>query len=186
MKAMPPASMTALLSRRSFLKVGLAGSVLLFAGRWLTVIEAAETSTSNLSLRYLSSADVAVLRHIIPIMLEGALPNDEVSLREAIDEIISGVDTTIDYQPPSVRKEISDLFGILTSGTTRALVAGIWKTWDKTTPDDVRAFLTSWRNSRFDLLRSAYLGLNNLIMGSWYANPRSWSRIGYGGPPKIA
>jgi hypothetical protein len=174
-------------TRRTLLKVGIAGSALLFAGRWLaSPSEAAETSsTPAAALTYLTAADVVVLGRIVPVMLHGALPQDDAQQRVAIGEIISGVDTTIGFQPPAVRQEIKDLFGLLTTGATRVVVAGIWKSWDKASTEDVWGFLDKWRNSRFDLLRSAYLGLNNLIVGSWYGNPKSWSPIGYGGAPKI-
>ena len=119
-------------------------------------------------------------------MLKGALPPDHGERNAAIGEIIRGVDFTIGCQPAHIRDEIRDLFGILTGTVTRALIAGIWRSWENASEKDVREFLTSWRNSRIDALRSAYIGLNNLIVGSWYGNPKSWKRIGYPGPPQIA
>jgi hypothetical protein len=172
--------------RRVFLKVGIAGSALLCAGRWLTPAPAAEVAAASTPLKNLTAEDAVVLKRIIPVMLYGALPLEEAALKTAIDEVAYGVDLTIGYQPPGVRQEIRDLFNLLNNAATRALVAGVWKPWDKATADDVREFLSGWRDSRFDLLRSAYIGLNNLIVGSWYGNPRSWSRIGYSGPPKVA
>ncbi len=162
--------------RRAFLKVGIAGFALLYAGRWLAPARAAEGATPSFPFKNLMQEDTVVLSRVVPVMLHGALPLDGAQY---------GVDLTIGYQPPSVRTEIRDLFNLLNNAATRALVAGIWKPWSKATNQDIQEFLASWRDSRFDLLRSAYIGLNNLIVGSWYGNPRSWSRIGYGGAPKI-
>lgn len=36
---------------------------------------------------------------------------------------------------------------------------------------------------RFDLLKSGYAALHDLILGTWYAQPESWAAIGYPGPP---
>ncbi|MFL6649477.1 MAG: twin-arginine translocation pathway signal protein, partial [Sulfurifustaceae bacterium] len=133
-----------------------------------------------------TDADVVILGRIAPVVLAGALPRDAAQLNSAIAEIIAGIDMTIGYEPPAVRKEIRDLFNLLGSGVTRSLVAGMWQPWENASNESIQKFLTSWRNSRFDLLRSAYIGLTGLIIGSWYGNPRSWERIGYPGPPRIA
>lgn len=173
--------------RRTFLKAGIAGSALLLAGRWLPAANAgAESAAEDFPFAYLTPADVVVLGRIVPVMLEGALPEDAAQRATAIDEITSGIDAVIGHQPLPVRREISDLFGLLTKGVTRALVAGVWTSWEKASDEDVREFLTGWRDSRFNLLHSAYRGLHDLVVGSWYGNPRSWARIGYGGPPEIA
>lgn len=172
--------------RRIFLKVGVGGAALLLLGRWLPAAPAADAVDAGTRFIYLTTADAAALARIIPVMLEGALPEDRGQQNAAIGEIVRGIDIVIGYQPHNARAEIRDLFGLLTKGVTRALVAGVWRSWENATDKDVRAFLASWRNSRLGLLRSAYIGLNNLIVGSWYGNPKSWERIGYPGPPKIA
>ncbi|MFL6624349.1 MAG: hypothetical protein ACJ8NR_17295 [Sulfurifustis sp.] len=171
--------------RRRMLETGLAGSALLIAGRWLAPAAVADTASAS-KHAYLTGADVVILARIAPVVLAGALPSDAAQLKSAVAEIIDGIDMTIGFEPPAVRKEIRDLFDLLGSGVTRSLVAGIWQPWEKASSEDIQKFLTSWRNSRFDLLRSAYIGLTGLIIGSWYGNPRSWERIGYPGPPRIA
>lgn len=170
--------------RRRILKTGVAGAALLIAGRWLAPAAAATPSVS--ARAYLTGSDVAMLERVVPVVLAGAMPADANQLQSAMSEIIDGIDMTIGYEPLAVRKEIRDLFDLLGSSVTRALVAGVWQSWDKASSEDVQKFLTNWRNSRFDLLRSAYIGLTGLITGSWYGNPRSWERIGYPGPPRIA
>jgi len=126
-----------------------------------------------------------MLIRVVPVMLEGALPADRGQFNAAIGEILRGIDTTIGHQALSVRGEIRDLFGVLTKSLTRSLIAGIWTSWEEATDEDIREFLSSWRNSRLDTLRTGYIGLNNLIVGSWYGNPKAWARIGYDGPPAI-
>ena len=174
--------------RRRFLQAGIAGSALLFALRW----HRAGASTGNApdgskaGLARLSAQEASALRRIIPVMLAGALPDDAAAREKALGEVLQGIDHTLEFEPPAVRDEIHELFGLLTLGATRALVAGIWSSWDRAGEAEIQEFLAGWRNSRFALLRSAYVGLNNLITAAWYANPASWPRIGYPGPPRLS
>ena len=182
---LPPGEFGA--ERRTFLKAGVAGSALLLLGRWLPPAHAADSSDEQKStFAYLTAADAAMLARLVPVMLEGALPKDRGQFNAAVAETLRGIDATIAAQSLGVRGEILDLFGVLTKSITRSLVAGIWTSWDKASDQDIRDFLSGWRNSRLDMLRTGYIGLNNLIVGSWYGNPKSWARIGYDGPPKIA
>jgi hypothetical protein len=182
---LPPGEFGA--KRRTFLKAGVAGSALLLLGRWLPPARAAASSSEKEStFAYLTAADAAMLVRVVPIMLDGALPKERGQFNAAVGDTLRGIDVTIGHQALSVRGEIRDLFGVLTKTITRALIAGIWTSWDKATDQDIRDFLASWRNSRLDTLRTGYIGLNNLIVGSWYGNPKSWARIGYDGPPTIA
>jgi hypothetical protein len=172
--------------RRRFLKTGVAGAALLVATRWATPASTADAANAGSRFNFLTADDAGLLRRIAPVMLEGALPPEDGARKSALDDVLAGVDVTVSYQPPTVRQEIRDLFNLLENSATRAVVAGVWTSWDRATDQTIREFLASWHDSRFDLLRTAYIGLNNLIVGSWYANPKSWARIGYGGPPKIA
>ena len=77
------------------------------------------------------------------------------------------------------------MFDLLTFPLTRMLAAGLWSPWEEATPASLNAFLDSWRHSRFDLLKSGYAALHDLILGTWYAQPESWAAIGYPGPPLL-
>ena len=52
-------------------------------------------------------------------------------------------------------------------------------------PPQLRDGPTRWRDSRFELLRSAYAALHQLVFAAWYANPRAWFATGYAGPPSL-
>jgi hypothetical protein len=171
--------------RRRLLQAGIAGTALLFALRWRLAVPATNEA-SNPSFARLHADEATALRFIIPVMLAGALPPDSAAREAAIAEILQGIDATMEHEPPAVRDEIHELFGLLTLGPTRVLVAGIWSSWDRASEAEIHEFLAGWQKSRFALLRSAYVGLNNLITAAWYANPASWPRIGYPGPPRLS
>jgi hypothetical protein len=48
--------------------------------------------------------------------------------------------------------------------------------------DEQDASLRSWATSRFELRRTAFLGLRNLCFLGWYSQPEVWKLIGYLGP----
>lgn len=169
--------------RRRLLKAGLAGAVLLYAGRWLGPGLAAHDGPHYL---FLADGDAVILQRIVPVLLRGALPADPAQRQAAVTEVIAGFDRTTTFLAPGVRQELRDLFNLLNLGAVRVLLAGIWPAWDKASDADIAEFLSGWRDSRFALLRSAYTALHDLTMGSWYGNPTSWARIGYRGPPKLA
>lgn len=171
-------------SRRRFLKVGLLGSaVLAAAAGGVAITRTPEPCTPCL---WLHQGDRELLQALVPVLLAGALPDVEAQRQQAINEIIKGVDLTVAHFPEEIRAEIRQLLWLLESPLTRGLMTGAWGGWASSDPDDVRDFLKGWQHSRLDLLRVGYTALHDLVVGAWYANPLSWQRIHYPGPPKLA
>ena len=174
----PPSRIT----RRTLLKAGIAGGAALVMLRWLytsdvpPAISAATAGPLDASARDIVAA-------IVPELLKGAIPPDDAVAARA--EVIAGIDRAIAGLPPATRKEIDELFSLLSFVPTRCLVAGVWSPWPKASSESIADFLDRWRDSRFALLRSAYGALHQLVLAAWYGNPRSWSAIGYAGPPSL-
>ncbi|MDH5179592.1 MAG: twin-arginine translocation signal domain-containing protein [Gammaproteobacteria bacterium] len=167
-------------SRRRFLKTGLAGAAVLgFAGWWASRDEACT------DCQWLQQGERDLLLAVIPVMLAGALPVDATQRKQAIQEVMTGFDTTLTYFPPVVRGEIRQLLWLLKSPLTRGALTGVWSSWSTAESNTIHDFLNRWQTSRFDLLRAGYSALHDLIIGVWYANPLSWQRIAYPGPPKL-
>jgi hypothetical protein len=166
-----------ILSRRSFLKVGLIGAATLTAAGGL--YRATRTVTPT---RFVLDGQAAsALTAITEAILKSALPAGPQAARAAV----ARVQHAIAGLPLTTQMEIQDLFGLLTFGPTRRLLAGIPDEWSHAKPEDVAAFLQSWRTHRIGMLQSAYHALHDLISGSWYADESSWASIGYPGPIKI-
>ena len=158
-------------TRREFLKTGVGGALLLNI--------AACTSPPAEDRR------AVVLAALIPVFLEGALPAGGEARSELITRTIAGVDKAISGLSLATQKEIGELFDLLSFAPTRIFAAGIWSAWPEATPEAIGKFLESWRHSRFDLLKSGYAALHDLIFGAWYARPDTWAAIDYPGPPKV-
>jgi len=113
-------------------------------------------------------------------MLDGALPNRNA----ALDEAVRGVEIAIAGLPPAVQGEVRQLFGLLEFPLTRRVVAGVGP-WERASDVEIASFLQRWRTSNATLLRSGYAALHQLIMAGWYGNNDAWPAIGYPGPPEL-
>lgn len=169
-------------SRRTFLKVGVGASLLLAAGG--AVYRA--TRPAAPAQRFKLDGDArAALAAIVPVLLDGAMPA-RGSGDASLDAVLARVVAAIAGLPLSSQQDVQDLFGLLALAPARRLLAGI-DSWSGAAPADVARFLQDWRISRFGLLRTAYAALHDLVIGAWYADPVSWSAIGYPGPlPALA
>lgn len=156
-------------SRRQFLQTGLAGGLLL--------------GVAGCTRPSADGRRGTVIAAIVPVMLAGALSQDD--RLASIARTVAAVETAIAGLALPAQKEIGELFDLLAFAPTRALAAGLWTDWPQATPGEIGAFLDNWRHSRFDLLKSGYAALHDLIFGAWYAAPENWPAIGYPGPPKV-
>lgn len=165
------------ISRRSFLKVGLAGTITLAVAGGLYRALRKPSPPARFAL---DGDAAAALAAIVGVMLKGTVPTSTQSIESAVVR----VQAAIAGLPLGTQKEIQDLFSLLTLGPTRRFLAGMPDSWSNAKVDDVAAFLQSWRVHRISMLQSAYHALHDLIIGPWYADESTWASIGYPGPIK--
>lgn len=158
-------------TRREFLKTGVSGTLLL--------------NVAACSRPLAGNGRGEVLSVVIPVILEGTLPAEIEGRPALIARTVAGVENAIAGLSPASQKEVSELFDLLGFAPTRMLVAGVWSPWAEATPAAIGKFLESWRNSRFDLLKSGYAALRDLVFAAWYGQPETWAAINYPGPPKV-
>lgn len=164
------------LTRRSFLRAGLAGTLALATAGGMYRLT---RSPAALHAFVLDDDGRAVLRALIPVLLDGALDPRGEQLGAALERTIA----TIRQLPLRTQKEVQDVFALLALGPARRLLAGVPVQWTAAQPDDVAAFLQRWRTHRLGLLQTAYHALHDLVLGAWYSDPTSWQAVGYPGPP---
>ena len=171
-------------TRRTFLKVGVAGACVLIAARVLDrEVFAKDSKPGSLDLKKIANKDAVCIAALAGAILNGALPDDPAGRAIAINEVVEAFDRTVAGLSPAVQKEVEELLSLLTFSLTRRFVAGVAKPWNEATEADVSDFLHAWRHSRFALLQQGYQALARVIVACWYGNPLSWGTIGYGGPP---
>lgn len=170
--------MATTISRRTFLKAGLIGTVALATAGGLY---RASRHVELPGKFVLDSSARSILGAIVPVVLKDAIDPTPAALESAI----SGVRDAIAGLPLTTQKEVQDLFALLSFAPARRFLAGLPDDWPQATPEDIAAFLQRWRVSRLSLLQNAYHALHDLITGSWYGNESSWAAIGYPGPIKM-
>ena len=168
-------------TRRQFIKVGIAGAALFAAARFLDRPLAAPTD----AYRVLDENAAKIMRALIPVVLAGSLPADDAARARAVGDVVAAFDRAVSGLAPAVQGELAQLFSFLNFAPSRVAFAGLWSPVDATPREELNAFLTRWRHSRFDLQRQSYEALTQLIQASWYDNPASWKAIGYPGPPLL-
>jgi hypothetical protein len=159
-------------TRRSFLKAGLVGGGLLAAGG-LAAVALGRDATRDRE---------TVLRALVPVLLDGALPDTPEEREAAVARCVQGVGTAVAGLAPAAQAEAAQLFALLAMPPTRWALAGVGSGWADASAHEVAAFLNRWRTHRLALLQSGYHGLHDLVLGAWYGDERSWREIGYGGP----
>ena len=178
----PPAEAPQL-SRRSLLKVGVLGSMLL-AGAGLTATLGGCSSSGPLSgYAVLRASDLPFLRALIPVLLEGAVPAEQMP--QAVDGTLESLDYSLAHLSPQMRELSLKLFDALALPITRGPLTGVWGSWQAASADQVHAFLERWQNSSFDLLQMGHASLLQLVMMAWYSRAESWAQCGYPGPPAV-
>ncbi len=171
-----------MLTRRQFLKVGLASGVVLAGAGWLALRRGRVPAPG---FQWLDERSATIVAALVPAVLEGALPAAGPARTEAVKEVVAAFDRAVSGLSPAVQEEIAQLFSLLGLAAGRFIVAGVRSAWKEATGEEVQAFLRRWRTSRFGLLRAGYQALTQLIQAAWYGNPASWEGIGYPGPPAL-
>lgn len=174
-----------MLSRRQFIKTGIAGGVL------LALAAAFQKPLDRMGKQALVAGNPldpslrSVVQAIAPVILQGAFPAAGAERAAALERITKGVAQAVAALSAASQKEVAELFALLAFAPTRIAVAGVSAAWDQASVADIEGFLRRWQHSNMDLLKSGYQALHDLVLGAWYADPQSWKAIGYPGPPSL-
>jgi len=172
-----------LLSRRGVLKVGLCASAFLATAGLGASLSGCSATFSARGFRVLRSTDLVFLQALVPVMLAGSISH--TSLPGATDATLHTLDNNLAHLSPELLKLTLQLFDVLAMPVTRGPLTGLWSSWEKTTPDQIRYFLHRWQNSSLSLLRMGHASLLQLVMMSGYEKPELWPHCGYPGPPTV-
>lgn len=182
------------LSRRGFLRTGVAGAALLgtaSAGIGMSGCSEAPKASHKVDGRevefyFLTEDDRTLLLAITPAILADALPADRNQRAQSLAQTVAGIDAAIYRFSPTMKAEFRQLFDLLHFSPTRALAAGVWQSWDTVDAERADVFLKRWKNSSIALFTSAYIGLVKVTNVAYYGAPATWSRSHYPGPPPHA
>lgn len=164
------------MERRSFLKVGVVGSLLLAVGGVSTLaLWPGDTSVQpRRPLHVLSSSSFPVLVAAAARILNGTTANPV--------EIAHRVDDTLRFTFVEARVDVDRLFGLLENALGGLLLRGSARPFTLLDEAAQDAALTTWRDSDVGLLRGAYQALRKLCLAAHYASADAFVEVGYGGP----
>jgi len=168
-----------MVTRREFLRVGVGGAAV------LAIARIGHAQTAGPADGGLDAPAREVLAAVVPVILDGALPADSESRAPRVAATIDRIGRSVAGLPPHMQAEVGELFALLAFAPGRRLIAGVRAPWREATPEDIAAFLERWRHSGWTLLRQGYLALHELVLAAFYADPGSWPRIDYPGPPRL-
>ncbi|SFQ60804.1 hypothetical protein SAMN05216578_101369 [Halopseudomonas formosensis] len=171
------------ISRRQLLRCGLLGTLVLATAGGIASVTRTLRSGPGTGYRQLRESHIPMLRRIIPVILDGALPAGEADA--TVQAVLDGLDRSLDHLSPAMRSQSLQLFDLLSLDLTRGAATGIWRSWENATSEQVANFLSRWEHSRLALFRQGYGALNQAILLVWYGQPLAWAHCGYPGPPRF-
>jgi hypothetical protein len=165
------------MNRRTFLRRGLTGGVLLALGGGGLALW--PTRARHLPRRALESLDerrFAVLAAIAEriVRAPGADPT----------EIAHRVDATL-AKLPDARHDIRQLLLVFENALVALLLGARPQPFTHLSPERQDALLEAWRGSRLAFRRSGYQALRKLTLAAHYSSSSSWESVGYPGPPTL-
>lgn len=166
-------------SRRSFLKKGLFGGLLLAlgGGGYLFTRRGARVAVPS-GLKVLSAAEYAVMWSIVQRFHpahEGFPAADSINTTVAADGVISQLE-------PVTQEEIKQLLMLFENALPNFLFGGRTAPFTQLDPKEQDEVLEEWRDSRLTLRRTGYRALRGIALAAYYGNPATWSALGYPGP----
>ena len=169
-------------SRRRFIFVGVAGAIAAGAAFVLPRVGKSDVVPKGNALVQ-QHADM--LRVVAAAVLGPALPVDAVSRDAELTRVVSAAGALIDNFPTSTQREVGDLFGLLALKPAR-MILGFSGNWEMSEAPAIAQSLLALRDSSIGLKQQTYFALHDMVLGSFYSEPKTWVSTGYPGPPKLA
>lgn len=171
---------TASLSRRSLLKTGLIGGLLVGLGSVGLALQKGRARSAPSSLKVLDATEYAILAaiadRVCPALGPGAPGATALDLASGVDGLVADAD-------PEVQKGTKMALRIFENALTGALAGERIMPFTELDPEAQDRVLARWRDSGVGFRRTVYKGLVGAIFALYWGDPRTWPRIGYGGPP---
>lgn len=119
---------------------------------------------------------------LLPVMLDGALPYVATHKLAAQNRTLDAIKQSISVLPEEQQTELFELLDMLENRLGLLVLTSSMTPLLMRSPAELTEMLETWRHSYFALLQTAYLGLRELVMASYYACPEHWSRLHYAKP----
>jgi hypothetical protein len=164
------------MKRRTLLTVGIAtGALLTVTGATLALLKPGRKEA-----RFTPSGR-ALFMAVTQTVLGPLLPLESAARSAAIDAHLTRVEATIAGLPPHMQAEVDELITIIGSSPGRVALVGLSTDWASATATQITEALQSMQRSTLSVRQQAYHALRDITNGSYFADPSTWSAIGYPG-----
>jgi len=165
---------TSLLSRRTFLRQSILGSVFLsFGGVFRPLLGQASPAQP---LLFFSDHEFEIMKAVITriIDLDGSspLPPDEVAFRA--DQFLAG-------EPPEIQDQFHTLLYAFNAPIFTFLFDLRFSSFIGMSPEGQESYLEDWMTSAFAFRRTGFQALKRVSLSMYYTDSRSWPGIEYDG-----
>lgn len=169
--------------RRSFLKKGLLGGLLLAVGGVgaIAVRPTKKGVSPKGPLRVFSSAEYA----IFAAMAERVVGAGEGSPSPTALDVAGKADAAMARALPSVQKEYKQLLALFDNGLVGVMTGTGFAPFTASTKKAQDERLLAWSTSRMSLFRTGFQAMKRLAAACYYASPETWKDVGYPGPPTV-
>lgn len=181
--APPPtaAGSLSLFSRRTLLRGGIGGAILLgLGGVGLAMQSTVRGEAPAEALRVLTLDEHAILaaiaRRICP------QPGPDVPGADAVGVALKA-DRLLETAAPEAVIDVKNVLALFENGLTGALFGERVRPFTSLAPEDQDRVLLAWRDSSVLLRRTVYRALAGLTASIYYGDASTWPGVGYPGPP---
>lgn len=163
--------------RRTLLTLGaVSAAALAVAGGSLALVHPARRNAA------FSEAAQDMLRAVARAVLGSLLPADQAAQTAALAGFLTRLQATIAGMPSAMQAEVDELLTIVSSAPGRRVLVGLAPTWSEAPTPAVAAAMQNMRLSSLALRQQAFHALRDLTNAAYFADPSTWSAIGYPGP----
>jgi len=171
------------LDRRSFLKKGLLGGILLAVGGGAAIAlrPSRKAKPPGEGLKVFTAREYAILAAIARCVVaarEGDPGTDQVDVALRADRAIA-------LAQPSVQKELKQLLHLFENALTGVFTGTSFAPFTASSRKAQDARLAAWSTSRVALFRTGYQAMKRLTAACYWSSPDTWKAAGYPGPPEL-
>lgn len=131
---------------------------------------------------HLSPGARQVFEAVAKTVLDGVLPVAPAARAASLEAHIARLERTIAGLPSHVRQELSDLLALLSLPPGRYALTGLGTDWQHASAEQIGAAFQQMRTSSIATRQQVYLALRELTNAAYFAEPATWSAMGYPGP----
>ena len=127
----------------------------------------------------------AIVAAIVPVLLEGALPDADGASRRVPKSLPASIAAIAGLPPAVAQRAGASCSHCFPLRRHAAWLPASGHRGRRLHANRLPRFSRPGATAASPCLRSAYGALHQLILAAWYGNPRAWPAIGYGGPPSL-